>query len=343
MFSEVLRIKPVLDTATTKQMEQSLSSRFARVAQRFGQGLKAVVKGSIIGISLGLLSKLLNPIEALEDKIKKLMGEGTDIRDLAERFGSSSGEVRQLQDVAQTLGVTPDQFKDMLMKYAEAIEKGREELSNPFVAPSPSTVAVKEFIGEKNIVKSFTDFISGLKAVGQGPGDRVQLAPGQFRQRTGAEARQAVEKEVFGQAQFGGAKRLIDANIPDIAKSINEPNVQKLTEAFNKTASLADQKRALDVQADTSDFLNAAAKLNEKMITDMAASERLQAERDTKQLASYDDLRKAANGIEELKGGFIELSNYAAKGIGYLGELTQFVSGLKNSRVFNLFNGGRKE
>lgn len=343
MFSEVLRIKPVLDTATTKQMEQTLSARFARVAQRFGKGLQAVVKGSILGISLGLISKLLNPIEALEEKIKSLLGQGSDIRDIAERFGATGGEVRQLQDVAQTLGVTPDQFKDMLTKYAEAIEKGREELSNPFVAPSPSTIAVKEFIGEKNIVKSFTDFLSGLKAIGQGPGDRVQLAPGQFRQRTGAEARTAVEKEVFGQQQFGGARKLIEANLPEIAKKINEPSIEQLNNAVNKTASLADQKRALDVQTQTSDFLNATAKLNEKMITDMAASERLQMERDTKQLQSYDDLRKAANGIEELQGLLINVSNIAAKGIGYLGELTQFVSGLKNSRVFNLFNGGRKE
>ena len=165
MFNEILRIKPVLDDGSAKQMEQSLSSRFARVASRFGSGLKNVIKGSFLGISLGLISKLLNPIEELEDKIKKLFGEGTDIRDLSDRLGSTPGQVKQLQDVAQTLGVAPDQFKDMIVKYAEAIEKGREELANPFTEKSGSTLAVRNFVGEKDLAKSFTDFRSAHRSL----------------------------------------------------------------------------------------------------------------------------------------------------------------------------------
>ena len=368
MFTEVLKIKPVLDTATTKQMEQNLSARFGRVAQRFGKGLQAVIKGSFIGISLGLISKLLNPIEALEDKIKKLLGEGTDIRDLADRFGTSPGSLKQLQDVAQTLGVTPDQFKDMLTKYAEAIEKGREEIANPFQAPSQSTIAVRQFLGEKDLAKSFTDFISSLQAQGKGAGSDVALsenaqrkmneaamrgttlseqdradllAKGEIRRRTGLETRQAFEKEIFGQVQFGASRRLIEANVPEIAKKIKEPSVDKLNQAINKAASLADQKRALDVQNETADFVNATNKLNGKMVQDIAASDRLQMDRDTKQLESYEDLRKAANGLEEVKGLLIQVSNVATKGLGYLGEVSTFIQGLKQNRWFRGVFGGK--
>ncbi len=74
MFSEILRIKPVLDSGAAKQMEQSLSARFSSIAKRFGGGLKSVIKGSLLGISIGLLNRLLNPLEALEEKIKNLLG-----------------------------------------------------------------------------------------------------------------------------------------------------------------------------------------------------------------------------------------------------------------------------
>lgn len=70
------------------------------------------------------------------------------------------------------------------------------------------------------------------------------------------------------------------------------------------------------------------------MVSDMAVAERLQMDRDTKQLASYEDLRNAANGIEQVKGLLINVSNIATKGLGYLGELSTFIQGLKNSRIF---------
>lgn len=367
MFSEVLKIKPVLDTATTKQMEQNLSSRFGRVAQRFGQGLKAVIKGSFIGISLGLISKLLNPIEALEDKIKKLLGEGTDIRELADRFNTDPGKLKQIQDVAQTMGVTPDQFKDMLTKYAEAIEKGREEVANPFQERSASTIALKQFLGEKDIGKSFTDFLTSLKSAGQGPGTDVALtenarskmaeaarqgrtlsdderkellSKGELRQRTGLETRAEFEKEIFGQQQFGAAKRFINTDLGKATKGM--PDAATLTARINKAASLDDRKRALDVKNGTEDFVNATNKLNGKMIQDMAASDRLEMDRDTKQLESYEDLRKAANGLEEIKGLLINVSNLATKGLGYLGEVSTFIQGMKQNRWFrNVFGGGK--
>lgn len=362
MFSEILRIKPVLDSSTSKQMELNLTARFGRVAQRFGQGLKSVVKGSILGISLGLISRLLNPIEALEDKIKKLLGEGTDIRELADKLGGTPGQVKRLEDVATTLGVTPDQFKDMLTKYAEAIQKGREELQNPFVEPSASTIAVRQFVGEKNMVKGFADFLTSLKTVGQGAtgqdlplSDRAKrifadaalkgqavsesdrkdlIARGELKPRTGLETRQAFEKEIFGAAQTGAARRLIEANVPDIAQKIKEPTVDKLNEAINKAASLADQKRALDVQNQTQDFIAATNKISGKMVADMAKSDAIQADRETKQLDSFNDLKKASIAIEEVKGQMIQLSLMVSKGIGYLAEVSTFLANTKQSRWF---------
>lgn len=360
MFTEVLRIKPALDDASAKQMEQSLAARFARVASRFGEGLKSVIKGSFLGISLGLISRLLNPIEALEDKIKNLLGQGNDIRDLADRLKSTPGQVKQLEDVAQSLGVTPDQFKDMITKYAQAIEKGREELQNPFVEPSASTIAVRQFVGEKDLVKSFSDFLTSLKASGQGAGSDLPLSErakriyqdaamkgqqvdqavrqdlidkGEVRQRTGIETRQQFEKDIFGEAQSGAARRLIEANVPEVAQKIKEPSVDKLNEAVDKAAQLSDQKKALDVQNQTADFVSATNKLNGQMINQIAEADRLQLDRETKQLDSFQDLKKASIAIEEVKGLLIQGNTFVSKGIGYLADVSSFIGGLKQSRL----------
>src|SRR4051812_11842809 len=104
-------------------METSLSGRFARVANRFGSGLKNIIKGSVLGISLALLQKILNPIEALDDKIKGLLNKGGDLADLSDRFGASPGELKQLEDVARSFGMGADQFKDLMLKFADSIEK----------------------------------------------------------------------------------------------------------------------------------------------------------------------------------------------------------------------------
>jgi len=362
LFTEILRIKPKLDPGSAKQMEQTLSDRFARVSRRFGQGLRSVIKGTVLGISLGLLTRLLNPLQAIEDKIKNLLGQGTDARELADRLGTDPGRLRQLQDVAGTLGVTPEAFKDMLMKYAGAVEKAREELQNPFEAPSQTTIAVREFAGEKDLVKGFTDFITSLKAVGQGEGDFVPLSDrakrifseaqmsgkqvsqkdrerlissGEIRSQSGTEARQAFEKQVFGEAQTGAARRLIESDLSRI-----RPDT-RLNNALQNTASLADQKRALDIAAQTQDFIKASENINSGVVTAMAKAEADASARETKQLESFADLRKAANGVEELKSIMVEVSNVAAKGLGYLGEFSVFIQSLKNSRVFRGMFGGR--
>jgi hypothetical protein len=360
MFTEILRVKPVLDTGSAKQMEASLTQRFARVAQRFGSGLKHVIKGSILGISLGLLNRLLNPLEALEEKIKTLLGEGGDIRDLADRFNTSPGQLKRLQDVASSLGVKPDELKDLLTKFADAVENARKELQDPFQERSASTRAVQNFVGQKDLAEGFLQFMQGLRAEGRGPGrDLVfgelqqrnaferertgQKLPEEERQKlisqglikpaSGLEIRQAVEKEIFGQFLSGASKRLLETDFQGQAAKINEPSAQKLNEGVDKLASLEDQRNALEVQRQTKDFLNAAGRVNSDFVTAMEKSAQLQEDRLTQQLQSFQDLEKARIAIEQVKNGFQDLVVLINKGVGYLSDVSSFVTRLRDSRV----------
>lgn len=369
MFTEILRVKPVLDTGSAKAMEASLSARFARVASRFGSGLKHVIKGSILGISLGLLNKLLNPLEALEEKIKTLLGQGTDIQDLADRFHTSPGQLKRLEDVGQSLGVKPEDLKEMLTKFADAVENARKELQDPFQERSGTTRAVQNFVDEKDLAEGFLKFIQSLKAEGKGPGKDIffgdnerrraeerkrtgetlsdeerqtLIGRGVLKRQSGLESRQAIEKEVFGAVQFGAAKRLIESDFDLQAGKINEPSVGRLNQAINKVAGLQDQRNALQVQRETEDFLNASGRLNSQMIADIEKQEKLKQDRETKQLESFDDLKKASLAIQEVQNVFQDAIVIINKGVGYLADIATSFAKFKESRVFRYFGGGDK-
>src|SRR5690606_21888544 len=115
----------------TAQMERSLNSRFTRVANRFRRGLLRALRGSILGVGIGMITRLIQPLAALEERVKKLMGEGEELSDLAERMGAKPGQLKQLQLAGQALGMSPEKFNEMLTAYAEAVEEAKKEITDP--------------------------------------------------------------------------------------------------------------------------------------------------------------------------------------------------------------------
>jgi hypothetical protein len=358
VFNEILRIKPVLDENSAKEMESSLSSRFTRIAGTFGKGLKGVIKGTVLGISLALLNKILNPIETLDEKIKGLLGQGTSITDLAERLGTSPGQLKQLQDVAASLKVTPEQFKEVITKFAEAVEKAREENANPFEAKSASTVILGDIAKQKDLVEGFKQFLTLLKTTGAGQGvdqpltthaqrlvneaalrgkslseeDRQALIKtGELRRRTGPEAQAEFEKQVLGSQQFGGVKKLVGTDIAEQAKKINEPSQEQLTQSINKLSDLDAQKALLQVQAQTKDFLEASKKTNEDMVAALVSADARQEKETTDRLASYENLKKGADAVADLQQGFSKLLDSVTFVLAELKKITEYIPKLTNS------------
>lgn len=371
MFTEILWVKPKVDDSTARQMENSLSERFKRVAGRFGSGLKSVIKGSVLGISLGLLNKILNPIEALDEKIKSLLGHGQDTADLAERLGSKPGEVEQLRNVAESFGATPDQFKELIVKFAEGIEKAREELANPFQERTAQGLLLGQFAKETNMVKSFKGFMEFLQKTEAGQGkdqpltahaarlfqkataegkelseeDRqTLLASGEIRKISGREAAIAFQKEVFGAQQFGATRKLLESNIDQRLKELRQPGAEILNQADEKLSAMNAQKMILDVQNKTRDFLDATSRINNDMVKAMAAAEARQAKEVTERLGSYTNLKRGADAIEDIKEGFSDLLDGVSTGLGYLKDITSFIPKVKESSllrgIFKTFNKG---
>lgn len=341
MFSEILRIKPVLDPATSKKMEASLSTRFRDVARKFGRGLKNVIRGSVIGISLGLLSQLLNPLEALEEKIKTLLGQGRDLNDLAEKFGAAPSELKELQDVAQSLGLEQTELTEMISTFAKAIETARDELLDPNKEKSETTKAVQEFTDEASIVKSFKEFLKSLKAEGLGEGRTINLGNGVTKRLTGAESRRDFEKKVFGEAQTGAARRLIESDPEIVARSLGLPSAEKYNKALEKLSDLDLRSKALEVQRTSEDFLASTDKMSKSMIDQLAARDKKALEESRKDFDKFDELMKAAGAIEEIKNDLKIIYNLILKGVSYLGEFNLFIKRFAESSWLKRLIGGK--
>jgi hypothetical protein len=311
MFTEILRVKPVLDQNNAKQMENDLSRRFGRVAKKFGSGLTKIIKGNILFMSLGFLTQLLNPLEKLEERIKSLLGQGTDIRDIADQFDTTPGQIKRLQDVAQNMGLAPDQLKDMMGRFAESLDRARQETMKKEPL-SESSKLVKDWMGEKDTAEAFFSFVQSLKAA------------------KGTPVRETAEREIFGGVQKGASRRFIDADFAEEFRKLGTPSVARTNRAVEKTAQLAEQDRRMTTSREGTSFVEDAERMTAKMITDMNKAAEREREREQGQMKAMDDLAKAKEGIDNLVQGFQVLSIQVTKGVGYLGDM---ISIIKNSRL----------
>ena len=370
MWTETVLVKPKVDSASAKAMEVTLATRFTRVAKRFGSGLKNAIKGSVLGVSLGLLSKLLNPIEDLDTKLKSLLDRSTDLKDMAERFGTSGGELKQLEDVGKSFGVDPQQLKEMLLKYADAVEKAREEIKNPTQERSISTqILGEELINQADMVESFKKFMTMLRQTGQGHGidqpltanasrifaqasaekrevtrdERNKLiASGELGHRGGKDAQQFFEKEVLGAAQYGGGRKLIQSDFNKRAKDIGEGDVKQVNAAVNKFANLDAQKAFLQTANEAKDFLNASKNVNEGIIKAMEASRAREEEETTDRLRSYESISETAKTLGTMSKMLSDVSNTIVTGLGYLSNLAGGIDEIRKSSIWRtIFKGGK--
>ena len=80
MYTEILKVKPQLDTKDLNKMEKTLQSRFSRLAKGFGKSITNVIKGGgVAGIAIALIDKLLNPLKEVQEAIDRSLSKGDDL------------------------------------------------------------------------------------------------------------------------------------------------------------------------------------------------------------------------------------------------------------------------
>ena len=302
MFSEILKIIPKLDDASLRRMENALSTRFARVAKKFGAGIANVFKGGgLLGVALGLIDKLLNPLKEVQEALDRTLKSSDDIATNANQFNTSSGKLFKLIQLAKSTGLDQDSLFTLMNKFQHSVA---EAAANPN-APS----AVKNYVSEKDTAQGFFEFIQSLQKMEKNQQLMVQSA-------------------VFGEKQ---TLKMADFLQTDFTKQfaavgLDKHSSQILSKNIEKLGGLNDMADALKARSETNDMLAKGGIINADMIKSRAAQEELALKRENARLKSYTDLQAISQTVDKI---FILIE----EGVAMIGKFINFITPAVNKMI----------
>lgn len=286
MWSEVLKIIPKVDGATLGAMETSLKKRFDNVAKKFGKGIVAsIAGGGIVGAAVGLLNKLLSPLQSLEDSINRTLENANQTSISAQEFGTSSGQMARLQAFAKANGVDQGELGLLLEKFQSAV-------ANAALNPDQPT-AVSNFVGQKDMAEAFFQFIQSVKKL-----DPV--------------VQNLVRQEVFGQREIFRASGLFNADFKG-QNSLLGGDSAKLTEeiaSLNKAKQLQD---LLSGQRDMREIDEKSKLITPKVIGDLENYHNQQARFENKDMTGVQAMIKLQMTIDQFSQQIRDMYTQIAK------------------------------
>jgi len=292
MFTDILKIKPQIDSKDLQAMERQLQSRFTKIAKGFGKGVVSAFKGGgIAGIALGLIDKLLNPIKEVQEAIDRSLKSSDDIVTNAKQFDSTTGKLAKVIGLAKATGLDQDNLFMLINKYQNAVAEARKNPNDPNVS------SVANFTGQKDTVEGFFQFIQSL-------------------QRMNKDQQVLVQSQIFGEKQILKMADFLQADFPRLMRNtgLDKVTSEKIGGAHDKLGSLNDLRDELTVKNSIDDTINKSNLINEGMIRQMSESERLAQRKENEQIKSYKDLATISDTVTKMETALTE-------GLGLIGKL----------------------
>lgn len=314
MFKEMILFKPKLDTNDLKKMETSLSTRFGKVAKKFGKGLiGAVAGGGILGLASSLIDKLLNPLKETQEAIDKTLSQADDVVTNAAQFNSTAGKLFKLQKFAQAAGLDPNSLDVLITKFSTAVAEAQ-------VDPNKDT-SVRAFVNQKDTVDAFFNFIQSLQKM-----DKTQQL--------------LVQQEVFGEKQILKMADFLQSDFAAVEKMLKLRTSAEYDAALGKQALLNDLKDTLEARRDAEDKFKKAGLINSSMIFSQDRQAQIELDKENRRIQSYKSLAimQEASGkiLSLLENGYMELADIATRSRTITDFITKFsvsraIKGIKSS------------
>jgi hypothetical protein len=315
MFTEILKIVPKLDRAELARMELTLSQRFTRVAKKFGKGLVSAVKGGgVLGIALGLVDKLLNPLKEIQEAIDKTLQSADSLVTNAKAFGTTAGKLFKLQQLGLTQGLDSDNLFLLIHKFQTAVAEAKNDPTQPS--------AVREFTDIPDTADAFFQFIQSLQKM-----DKNQQL--------------LVQQSVFGEKQILKMAEFLQSDFGPLSAQLKGADTEKLTKQLTKLEGLEGKQRILEANRNIGDVGNKSRLLNEGILKEQDKQERLNLERENQNISNFKNLAvisqastKMATLVEQ---GLAEIVKIVDK----LANINNVVSKIPGARFFRgIFGGG---
>jgi len=318
-----------MDSSDLKKLEDQLQSRFTKISKKFGKGLMDVLKGGgIAGLALGLIDKLLNPLQAVQESIDRMLKTSDDLATQANQFNTSSGKLFKLVQIGKSAGLDQEGLFTLITKFQTAVAQAKADPNDQSVS------AVRNFTNEKDTVANFFNFIQQL-------------------QKMDRNSQLLVQQQIFGEKQIGKMSEFLNL---DFAKQFRATGLDKqssetFTKSIDKMAKLSDLADILKVKNENKDIIDKSRVINESMIKQRAKSDALALEKENLQIKSYNDLAAISDTVSKIM-------LIVEQGVGLIGKLINMVTPFINKAtefmkkflkspfmrgVSGLFGGGKDE
>lgn len=318
-----------MDSSDLKKLEDQLQSRFTKISKKFGKGLMDVLKGGgIAGLALGLIDKLLNPLQAVQESIDRMLKTSDDLATQANQFNTSSGKLFKLVQIGKSAGLDQEGLFTLITKFQTAVAQAKADPNDQSVS------AVRNFTNEKDTALNFFNFIQSLQKL-----DRNQQL--------------LVQQQVFGEKQIGKMSEFLNLDFAKQfrATGLDNQSSETFTKSIDKMAKLSDLADILKVKNENKDIIDKSRVINESMIKQRAKSDALALEKENLQIKSYNDLAAISDTVSKIM-------LIVGQGVGLIGKLINMVTPFINQAtdfmqkflksplmrgVRGLFGGGKDE
>ncbi len=286
MWSEIVKFIPQLSSGDLGKMEQSLNSRFMKVAKKFGTGIKNILLGGgTVGVVLALIDKILSPLKEAQEALDRTLNHASDVTTLANQFGTTEGNIIKLQATGKQLGLDPESLNILLEKFQAKVAEAQHDPE----APS----SVRQFIGQKDTVSAFAEFIQNLQKMSKN--DQI-----------------LVQENVFGEKQILKMAQFLQGF--DKSKLAEGPKAADLTAATQKVNSLDEMDKQITKARELQDVIDKANSITKDFVVASNTSKQIALDKENARLKNFEKLASLDDMVSKM-GGQLET---IASGIGTL-------------------------
>lgn len=313
MFKEILKIIPKLDNSDLNKMERALNSRFAKVSKKFLKGLgTGIMGGGIVGATVGLLERFLNPLKGVQESIDNFLSKSDDLATNAAQFNASSGELFKLTKYAQAAGLDQDALYMLINKFQTSVAEAEAD-------PTKAT-SVRQYVGKENTVDAFFNFIQSLQKMSKND----QLL---------------VQKEVFGEKQILKMADFLQQNFGDLTDKLRLQAADVYTAAVDKPAMLKDLTDITDARRDAQDTINKALIVNRGMVSGRDRTLRAELDQENYRMGKYKTYESTSllmqKGLQIIERSLTEMVKQGAD----LANIADIANKLSVSRALKMLHG----
>jgi len=293
-WSEIVKVKPQVDSSSLNSMERTLSTRFQRIAKKFGGGLMSAIKGGgLAALAVSIVDKVLNPLQDVQSAIDKALGNADDLATFAQQFNTSAGSLARLQAFGQATGLDSEGVRMLLGKFQQAVAQAAADPSKPS--------AVSAFVGKKDTAEAFFEFVQSLQKIN----------------KVNPNAANMVQQEVFGGRQILKASEFLNADFASLSARIGGPSAEALSEAANYLAFQNDERDLNRAKRGLKDIQTKATMLAGKdgrgrAFELMELREQIDLNRENKRLGNFDSLARISMATDKmvklLEDGYMKLA-----------------------------------